>query len=163
MIVRAAESARHDGGSAPRAPRHDRPIIIATKYAGFAAVATGLNLGSQALMDRGYRGPLAVYVSLLVGTLVGLLVKYALDKRFIFHDLTQGLVRRGWQFVRYALTGLVTTAIFWGLELGAFHGFHTQAARYIGGAVGLALGYWIKYQLDKRLVFAGAQPSAGTA
>jgi putative flippase GtrA len=129
--------------------RRERPVIVAVKYALFAAVATGCNLGSQALMDRAYRG-----------ALVGLVVKYVLDKKFIFHDLTQGLVGRGRQFVRYALTGVLTTAVFWGLELGAYHVFHAQAARYVGGAVGLALGYWLKYQLDKRLVFSGAQDPA---
>jgi putative flippase GtrA len=142
------------------APRRDRPVVIAVKYALFAAVATGCNLGSQALMDRAYRGALAVYVSLFVGTLVGLVVKYVLDKKFIFHDLTQGLVGRGRQFVRYVLTGVLTTAVFWGLELGAFHAFHAQSARYIGGAAGLALGYWLKYQLDKRFVFSSGQYSA---
>jgi putative flippase GtrA len=149
--------------AAGRAPRSDRPVVIAGKYAAFAAVATGCNLGSQALMDRAFQGSWAVYASLLVGTLVGLVVKYLLDKRFIFYDLTRGLVGRGWQFVRYALTGVVTTAVFWGLELGAYHAFHSQAARYVGGAVGLALGYWLKYRLDKRLVFAAARPpAAGT-
>ncbi len=56
-------------------------------------------------MDRAYRGGLTVYVSLFVGTLVGLVVKYLLDKRFIFYDSTSGSARRGRQFVRYALTG----------------------------------------------------------
>ncbi len=127
--------------------------VIAGKYALFAAVATGCNLGAQALADHLYRGTLAVYVSLFVGTLVGLVVKYLLDKNLIFYDNTQGLVRSWWQFVRYGLTGVLTTAIFWGFELGAYHAFHAQLARYLGGALGLAIGYWLKYQLDKRLVF----------
>ena len=143
-----------------RAARRDTPVLIVGKYALFALVATGFNLGIQALMDRAYRGPAAVYVSLFVGTLVGLVVKYLLDKKFIFNDPTRGLVRRGWQFVRYALTGVLTTGIFWGLELGSYHAFHSQTARYVGGAVGLALGYWVKYQLDKRLVFRGASSRA---
>jgi len=129
------------------------PGVVAGKYAAFAGVATGCNLGTQRLTDHLYRGSLAVYVSLFVGTLVGLVVKYLLDRNFIFYDRTSGMVRRGWQIVRYALTGVLTTAVFWGFELGAFHLFHTQVARYLGGAVGLALGYWLKYQLDKRLVF----------
>jgi putative flippase GtrA len=144
------------------AARADRPVVIAVKYAGFAGVATGCNLGSQALMDGAYQGRLAVYASLFVGTLVGLVVKYLLDKKFIFYDVTQGLVRRGWQFARYALTGILTTAVFWGLELGAYHAFHAQAARYVGGAVGLAIGYWLKYQLDKRLVFSGRHGATPT-
>jgi putative flippase GtrA len=133
--------------------RRDKPATIAGKYILFAAVATGCNLGSQALMDRAYRGPLAVYVSLAVGTLIGLVVKYVLDKRLIFYDETRGIVGRGWQFARYVATGVLTTAIFWGFELGAYHAFHSETARYVGGAIGLALGYWTKYQLDKRLVF----------
>jgi putative flippase GtrA len=130
-----------------------RRVALAGLYAAFAAVATGCNLGMQALMDRAYSGSHSVYASLLVGTLVGLVVKYVLDKRFIFRDATRGMARRGWQFVRYAFTGVLTTGIFWGLELGAFHAFHSQPARYLGGALGLAIGYWTKYQLDKRLVF----------
>jgi putative flippase GtrA len=125
----------------------------AGKYIVFAAIATGCNLGTQALLDRAYNGSFSVYLSLFVGTLVGLVVKYLLDKSFIFYDETTGLARRGWQFVRYGLTGVLTTAIFWGMELGALHLFGNQTARYLGGAVGLAIGYWLKYQLDKRLVF----------
>jgi putative flippase GtrA len=129
--------------------------VIAGKYVLFAVVATGCNLGIQRLLDGLYRGSLAVYVSLFAGTLVGLVIKYLLDKRFIFFDATRGVTRRGLQFVRYALTGLVTTAIFWGLELGFLAAFDSQGARYAGGALGLAIGYWLKYQLDKRLVFGG--------
>ena len=132
--------------------------VTAGKYAVFAGVATGFNLGTQALMDRLYQGRLTVYVSLFAGTLVGLVVKYLLDKNFIFYDKTGGVVRSGWQFVRYVLTGVLTTAVFWGFELGAYHLFHAQLARYLGGALGLALGYWLKYRLDKRLVFQGARP-----
>ncbi len=134
---------------------NNSPAVVAGKYAAFAGVATGCNLGTQALVDHLYAGPHAVYASLFVGTVIGLVVKYILDKNFIFFDKTDGMVRTGWQFIRYALTGVLTTAVFWGLELGAYYLFHAQAARYLGGALGLALGYWMKYQLDKRLVFRG--------
>jgi putative flippase GtrA len=145
-------------GDSPSAPGKSaaatgKSAVIASKYVLFAAAATGCNLGAQALMDGLYHGSFTVYVSLFVGTLVGLVVKYVLDKRFIFYDDTRGTVHRGWQFVRYVATGVVTTAVFWGLELGAYHAFHTQSARYLGGAIGLAIGYWTKYHLDKRLVF----------
>ena len=133
--------------------RRDRPAVTGVKYALFAGLAIGCNLGTQRLMDAGYQGRYSVYASLFVGTVVGLVVKYALDKRFVFYDSTAGVFRRGIQFFRYALTGVLTTAIFWGLELGAYAAMHTGTARYVGGAVGLALGYWIKYRLDKRLVF----------
>ena len=132
-----------------------RPSAIAGKYILFAAIAGAVNLSVQAILDRAYQGVFSVYMSLLAGTLVGLVVKYFLDKRFIFFDPTRGVVRRGWQFLRYGLTGVLTTTIFWGMELGAFHLFRDRPARYVGGALGLAIGYWLKYQLDKRVVFVG--------
>jgi preprotein translocase subunit SecA len=33
--------------------------------------------------------------------------------------------------------------------------FGTKLMRYVGGVIGLAIGYAIKYQLDKRYVFVG--------
>jgi len=35
--------------------------------------------------------------------------------------------------------------------------------RYLGGAIGLTLGYVIKYRLDKRFVFVTRKPSTAQA
>ena len=52
---------------------------------------------------------------------------------------------------------MVTTLVFWGTEF-AFHlAFQTDAMRYLGGVIGLVIGYAIKYQLDKRYVFIGGR------
>jgi putative flippase GtrA len=56
-------------------------------------------------------------------------------------------------FTLYVTMGLVTTAILWGVEFGFNAIFGTAEARYIGGAMGLAIGYVIMYRLDKRYVF----------
>ena len=49
--------------------------------------------------------------------------------------------------------GVFTTAIFWSTEL-AFHLiFQSAELRYLGGIIGLAIGYLTKYELDKRFVF----------
>ena len=69
----------------------------------FAVLATLANLGAQrvvlALLD--VKGELAA--AIFVGTGVGLVVKYVLDKRWIFFDTSYG--RRGpWQAV-HALHG----------------------------------------------------------
>ena len=49
--------------------------------------------------------------------------------------------------------GVVTTLIFWGTEY-AFHLIYdTDLMRYVGGIVGLAVGFYVKYQLDKKYVF----------
>jgi hypothetical protein len=128
-------------------------VLIATKYALFAVVAGGCNLGVQALTSSLYGGSFAVYASLCAGTLVGFVVKFVLDKHFIFHDTTRGGARNTRQLMRYGLTGVITTAVFCSLELGADYIFHARLARYLGGALGLVIGYWLKYHLDTRLVF----------
>lgn len=93
-----------------------------------------------------------------VGTAAGLLIKFWLDKRYIFHFRAHSISQDGATFLLYAVTGLATTAIFWSFEI-AFHLiFSSTLLRYVGGALGLTLGYWIKYALDKRYVFQGVAP-----
>lgn len=128
---------------------------IALKYSLFALIATVLNIGSQ---DVSYRlVPLeqdqAVIASIIVGTGVGLVVKYLLDKRYIFRFQAQSLAHDGQTFLLYTIMGLATTAIFWGFEWGFHKAFASDMMRYLGGVIGLAIGYWAKYQLDKRFVF----------
>jgi putative flippase GtrA len=53
----------------------------------------------------------------------------------------------------YTLMGLVTTVIFWGFEFGFHHLFESKEMRYLGGVIGLAIGYFAKYLLDRRFVF----------
>ncbi|HSB95028.1 MAG TPA: GtrA family protein, partial [Spongiibacteraceae bacterium] len=53
-------------------------------YMLLAAISTAANIGSQDVAIRLYTGIYSVTFSIMVGTAVGLLVKYALDKRFIF-------------------------------------------------------------------------------
>lgn len=123
-------------------------------YALLAAIATTANIGSQDVLLRLYRGPFPVLVSVMIGTGVGLVVKYALDKRYIFHFQARNAAHDGATFVLYAAMGLLTTLIFWCFEFG-FHALFggSREMRYMGGAIGLAIGYITKYQLDKRYVF----------
>ena len=53
---------------------------------------------------------------MLFGTLAGLVLKYLLDKRWIFADRETGAAAHGRKFTLYTLMGVVTTAIFWGTE-----------------------------------------------
>lgn len=57
------------------------------------------------------------------------------------------------------MMGLATTAIFWGAELAFRAIWRTEMMRDLGAVLGLALGYFAKYRLDKRFVFTGS--SAG--
>ena len=126
---------------------------LAVTYAVLALIATAANIGSQDLTMHFYAGAYRVLLSLFIGTGVGLVVKYVLDKTYIFRFRARDAIDDGQTFVLYTLTGVVTTAIFWGFEFWFDHLFQTDALRYLGGVIGLAIGYVAKYQLDKRFVF----------
>lgn len=126
---------------------------LALFYTFFAAIATLANIGAQDLTTRIYHGPWHILLSVFIGTGVGLVVKYVLDKKWIFRFKAENARHDATMFTLYVTMGLVTTAIFWGVEFGFDYIFKTTEARYIGACIGLAIGYVIKYRLDKRYVF----------
>ena len=133
---------------------------LATLYALFGAISTVANLGSQDLVRMVWAPApgaldLAYWFALAFGTGVGLVVKFVLDKFWIFDDrAAQGAKQHGAQFVLYTAMGLATTVIFWGMQSAFFLVWKTEAMLTLGGAIGLTIGYVVKYQLDKRYVFA---------
>ncbi len=130
---------------------------IYLRYALFAFLASLVNLGTQAIALQLYSGPFGLTVALIFGTGTGLVTKYVLDKHWIFFDPSIGVAAHGRSFTLYAVTGVLTTAIFWGLEY-AFDGLTPDGSwRYLGGAIGLAIGYSVKFQLDRRFVFSRAE------
>ncbi|MCW8905834.1 MAG: GtrA family protein [Sedimenticola sp.] len=131
---------------------------IAILYALFAAVATAANLGAQAMVIWLYSGIHAIELSILVGTLTGLPIKYVLEKRHIFEFRSDGLAHDGRLFFLYSFMGIFTTLLFWLIEYMFHWMFGTDAMRYLGGAIGLTIGYVIKYRLDKRFVFVARAP-----
>lgn len=131
---------------------------LAIKYAIFAFIATVANIGAQDVVVRSYGGPFDLAASIAVGTGVGLIVKYVLDKRFIFYFQAQGMGHDTHTFILYTIMGVATTAIFWGFEFSFHYAFATREMRYVGGALGLTIGYLAKYQLDKRYVFRTEHP-----
>lgn len=126
---------------------------LAFWYSIFALIATAANIGAQDLSIRAYAGDFGVLISVAVGTGVGLVVKYILDKRYIFRFRTRNVAHDSSTFVLYTVMGLATTVIFWGFEFGFDYIFASKEMRYLGGIIGLAIGYVTKYQLDKRYVF----------
>ncbi len=126
---------------------------LAISYTIFAIIATIANIGAQDIVVRNYSGAFDIVISVLAGTAVGLVVKYVLDKRYIFNFQARNAIHDSQTFALYTLMGLVTTAIFWGFEFGCQHVFQSKEYRYLGGVIGLAIGYVAKYHLDKRYVF----------
>jgi putative flippase GtrA len=139
------------------------PRTLALRYAGFAVVATLANLGAQRLVLMLDGGAAGFAAAVLTGTAVGLVVKYLLDKRWIFADAATGLRAHSRRFSRYTATGVVTTLIFWGTETGFWLAWQTDLAREAGAVLGLTVGYVLKYRLDKRYVFTGDRAGLGAA
>ena len=135
---------------------------LVVRYSAFAVVATIVNLAVQRLCLMGTDGTWALPLAIGVGTIAGLVVKYVLDKRWIFADLSSGAKVHARQFGMYSLMGVATTAIFWGMEYGFWVAWGTHAMRELGAVLGLAIGYVVKYQLDKRLVFTSVTDRVGT-
>lgn len=129
---------------------------LAIVYAIIALIATAANLLAQALAVRVWTGPWQIELSVLVGTAVGLVLKYLLDKVFIFRFKAENAADDLQTFILYAGMGVVTTLVFWGFEFAFYRAFEDKRLRYLGGLIGLAIGYWAKYHLDKRFVFRAA-------
>jgi putative flippase GtrA len=133
------------------------PGTLILRYTAFAVIATIANLAAQRAvlaLDGSARG---FALAVLAGTAVGLVIKYLLDKRWIFYDLSTGARAHGRRFTLYTGMGVVTTLIFWGTETAFWVIWRTDLMREAGAVLGLAVGYVVKYNLDRRYVFTEAR------
>lgn len=132
---------------------------IAITYSLFAIIAITANILSQELALLLYRGPYELAMAIFVGTGTGLVLKYLLDRKYIFRANTKPIHKDALQFLAYTSTGVLTTLLFWGTEIAFDFLFANKGARYIGAVLGLSCGYYLKYQLDKRFVFTETRQS----
>ena len=132
-------------------------MTLALRYVLFAILSALVNFAAQAVVTA--LAPAApLMVSILFGTAAGFAVKYVLDKKWIFFDDYTSHRAEVRKVTLYGLFSVLTTLIFWGFEIAFWSIWHTDLAKYGGGALGLALGYLLKFGLDRRFVFR-----AGTA
>lgn len=127
------------------------------RYVVFAILATFVNLIIQRFVLWFGDGSVIFLVALAAGTAMGLLVKYFLDKYWIFEDLSVGAIEATKKLSLYTLMGIFTTAIFWGTETLFWLIWRTDLMREIGAIIGLSLGYFVKYHLDRRYVFTNSK------
>lgn len=131
--------------------------VLVFRYSFFAVIASLANLATQrGLLSLGNSG-LVFTLAVVSGTIVGLVLKYLLDKRWIFDDLSTGLKSHSKKFSLYLGMGIITTAIFWFAETVFWLVWQTEIMREIGAIIGLSIGYLVKYRLDRRYVFAGSR------
>ncbi|MDC1412613.1 GtrA family protein [Amylibacter sp.] len=135
---------------------------LVLRYAFFAVLATLANLATQrGVLWLGDNGTVFAF-AVAAGTIVGLVLKYILDKRWIFGDMSVGVKVYSKQFSLYTAMGLVTTAIFWGMETAFWLAWQTDAMRELGAVLGLSIGYVVKYNLDRRFVFTDTELAQAT-
>ena len=130
--------------------------MLIVKYLSFILIATIVNLLTQLLIFQLFEGWYVLYTALTAGTLTGLITKYFLDKKWIFNYQATSKSDDLNKFGLYSLMGVFTTVIFWGCEMFFFHVLAFNGSQYVGGALGLAIGYAMKYFLDKKFVFKEA-------
>ncbi len=128
--------------------------MMVVRYTIFAIISTLFNLAFQRLSFYMYQGFADLYCAMFVGTIAGLVVKYVLDKKYIFFHQVANKKDDVKKFFLYSFMGIFTTIIFWGTEI-IFDKIwdNNENAKYFGGVIGLSIGYIIKYFLDKKFVF----------
>jgi putative flippase GtrA len=127
--------------------------MLIVRYAGFSVLATIGNLMTQRVVLSSAETGVHFAAAVGAGTIVGLVIKYLLDKRWIFYAADTGVKKNSRMFSLYAATGVITTGIFWGTETAFWLLWQTDMMRELGAILGLSVGYVVKYNLDRRFVF----------
>ena len=122
-------------------------------YILFAFFATFFNLLTQRLIISFNNSNLFFSIALISGTLVGLIIKFFLDKSYIFFDKKKDFFYVVEKFRFYTIMGIFSTVIFWGTESIFWIIWRKENMRELGAIFGLTIGYILKYRLDKRYVF----------
>ena len=91
-------------------------MSIGLKYILFAILAMTVNIFFQylsfLLIDHKYE----LYIAILNGTILGMILKYYLDKNYIFYYVKKKFNNKN-IFLLYIFTSIFTTIIFWAIEL----------------------------------------------
>ncbi len=124
-----------------------KTISRGIRYALFCAAATVANVTTQRVIFGVTESTLIF--AMVAGTVVGLGIKYVLDKKYIFLYKPGSGFDDLLTFVFYGIMSLATTAVFFATELLFNRMFHFSAAKYVGAFTGLFIGYTLKYYLDK--------------
>jgi putative flippase GtrA len=118
----------------------------------FAIIAGVMNLLTQGVVfSLAPVRPLAA--SILAGTAAGFVVKYLLDKHWIFFDGYGDGRQESYKVFLYASFSAAMTLVFWGFEIAFLAIGGTNFAKYFGAVVGLAIGNFAKYFLDRSFIF----------
>ena len=124
-----------------------------TLYICFAVLSSLINVLSQSAVMAWVSLEQAYFLALFTGTAAGWITKYTLDKKCVFDHKTNSHTELAGNMATHASVGVGTTLLFWAIE-SVFHFYVSiPGAMYIGAALGLAICYTIRYQIDRLVVF----------
>ena len=96
---------------------------------------------------------LSFWSSYALGLFVGFVLKYLLDKKYVFNDSYENRGAETRKAGLYAIMSILCTILSIGVT-GSFKiVFGVQLAKRVGWFLGLILGYTAKFFLDKKYVF----------
>ena len=113
----------------------------------FALLSAIVNLIGQHVFLNYYEN---LFLAVIFGSAFGLFFKYILDSSFVFDGSRQTDLKT---FLSYAFIGACITPIIWIVEVIFLNIYGTVFMRDVGALLGIALAYYIKYEMDKRFVF----------
>ena len=142
-------------------------FALASRYVLFACIAGAVNILVQAVTLQvlslvathwpAINPPYHLTLAMAAGTVAGLMPKYLLDSRWIFTQPASDTTtrRHARNIPLYTLTAVFTTFIFWAFEY-LFDAVGQGNWHYVGAVIGLAVGYRVKFSLDRSFVFSAA-------
>jgi putative flippase GtrA len=130
----------------------DWSLAILVRYVLFAIIAGAINLLTQKIVF-GIASVQPLAVSILAGTAAGFIVKYFLDKHWIFFDEYGDSGQEVRKVILYASFSVAMTLVFWAFEIAFLAIGNTDFAKYTGAVVGLSIGNFAKYLLDRTFTF----------
>ena len=94
----------------------DKDQLI-TLYISFCILAMFCNLFVQRIFLYSQHSSSDIIIAIAMGTIAGLIVKYFLDKNWIFNNYEKSIYKNMKYFMKYSFFGIATTLIFWSFEL----------------------------------------------
>ena len=113
----------------------------------FAFLSSIVNLIGQHIFLNYYEN---LFLAVVCGSAAGLIFKYSLDSTIVFEGNRKINLKT---FLTYAFIGACITPIIWIVEVTFLNIFGTVFMRDVGALIGIALAYYIKFEMDKRYVF----------
>ena len=111
----------------------------------FALLASFINIIGQHIFLTFNKN---LFLAVIVGSGAGLVFKYVLDNNFVFDGKQPINIKT---FFIYAFVGACITPIIWIVEVIFLNIFRTVFIRDVGALLGIALAYYLKYEMDKAL------------